>query len=133
MKTNPDQRSIPFSRSKQVIKDKARIKDIREPPGSEKEYEVLGLDNELFKWSFESVAEILFEKRFGCLEPEVNKEAQTFINAIGRFLEEFMGTAMYPIWLIRIYEPKQIKNMFDSMDKMYEYAEMFIKKLRNRK
>lgn len=37
-----------------------------------------------------------------------------------------MATAMYPIWLIRIYEPKQVKNMFDSMDKMYEYAEMFI-------
>lgn len=56
----------------QRIKD---IKDIREPPGSEKEYEVLVLDNELFKWSVESVAEVLFEKRFGCLEPEVNKEA----------------------------------------------------------
>ena len=103
-----------------------RVKDIRESPGSEKEYEVQRLDNELFKWSFESVAEMLFDKRFGCLEPEVNKEAQTFIQSISVFLEEMMGTNLYPIWLIKMYEPKQVKKMFDSFDKIYEYAEMFI-------
>lgn len=86
-----------------------RVKIIRESPGSEKEYEVQGLDNELFKWSFESVAEMLFDKRFGCLEPEVNKQAQTFIQAISVFLEEMMGSNLYPIWLIKIFEPKQVK------------------------
>ncbi|KAJ7394491.1 hypothetical protein OS493_000305 [Desmophyllum pertusum] len=103
-----------------------RVKNIRESSGSEKEYEVQGLDNELFKWSFESVAEMLFDKRFGCLEPEVNKEAQTFIQATGELLEEMMGSNLYPIWFIKMYEPKQVKKMFDSFDTMYEYAEMFI-------
>ena len=56
-----------------------RLRTIREPSGSEKENEVCDLVNEHFKWSFESVAEMSFDKRFGCLEPEVNKEAQTFI------------------------------------------------------
>ena len=103
-----------------------RVKLIRESPGSEKEYEVQGLDNELFKWSFESVAEMLFDKRFGCLEPEVNPEAQVFIQSISVFLEEMMGSNLYPIWFIKIYEPKQVKRMFDSFDIMYKYAEMFI-------
>ena len=35
---------------------------VREPGRSDKENEVSELDNELFKWSFESVAEILFDK-----------------------------------------------------------------------
>ena len=48
-----------------------RLRTVREPSGSEKENEVCDLDNELFKWSFESVAGMLFDKRFGCLEPEV--------------------------------------------------------------
>ena len=43
-----------------------RLRSVREPSGSEKENEVCELDNELFKWSFESVAEMLFDKRFGC-------------------------------------------------------------------
>ncbi|RMX39753.1 hypothetical protein pdam_00007149 [Pocillopora damicornis] len=29
---------------------------------------------------------MLFDKRFGCLEEEINKEAQTFIKAVGDFL-----------------------------------------------
>ena len=60
-----------------------RIRSLREPSGSEKENEVCELDNELFKWSFESVTEMLFDKRFGCLEADVNEEAQTFIKAVG--------------------------------------------------
>ena len=39
-----------------------RLRLVREPGGSDKENEVSELDNELFKWSFESVAEILFDK-----------------------------------------------------------------------
>ena len=39
-----------------------RLRTVREPGGSEKENEVNDLDKELFKWSFESVAEMLFDK-----------------------------------------------------------------------
>ena len=28
----------------------------------------------------------MFDKRFGCLEEEINREAQTFIKAVGDFL-----------------------------------------------
>ena len=103
-----------------------KLRTVREPSGSEKENEVCALDNELFKWSFESVAEMLFDKRFGCLEPEVNKEAQTFIKAVGDILANIMGIGFLPTWFYKIYETQQFKNFFSSFDTMYEYAELFI-------
>ena len=105
-----------------------RLRTVREPSGSEKENEVCDLDKELFKWSFESVAEMLFDKRFGCLEPEVNKEAQTFIKAVGDILHTIMGTSFLPIWFYKIYETQQFKTFFSSFDTMYQYAELFIER-----
>ncbi|KAL9970165.1 hypothetical protein ACROYT_G022493 [Oculina patagonica] len=103
-----------------------RVRTVREPSGSEKENEVLELDNELFKWSFESVAEMLFDKRFGCLEPEVDKEAQAFIDAVQNFLLNVMSVSFVPVWFYKIYETQEFKGFVDNFDKMYEYAELFI-------
>ena len=105
-----------------------RLRTVREPSGSKKENEVCELDKELFKWSFESVAEMLFDKRFGCLEPEVNKEAQTFITAVGDFLHNLLGIGFLPTWFYEIYETQQFKKFFSSFDAMYEYAELFIQR-----
>ena len=105
-----------------------RLRAVREPSGSEKENEVCELDKELFKWSFESVAEMLFDKRFGCLEPDVNKEAQTFITAVGDFLHNIMGLDYLPTWFYKIYETRQFKAFASSLDTMYEYTELFIER-----
>ena len=104
------------------------MKNIRECPGSEREYEVKGLDNELFKWSFESVTEVVFDKRFGCLDAHVNEDAQAFKTAVGAFLEHFTASTFFPIWFVKILEPTPVKKMFDNFDKMYDYAEMFIER-----
>ena len=88
-----------------------RLRTVREPRGLVKENEVCDLDNELFKWSFESVAEMLFDRRFGCLEAEVNKEAQTFIKEVG-FLYSAMGVDFLPNWFYKIYETQQFKLFF---------------------
>ena len=103
-----------------------RVRTVREPSGTMRENEILELDNELFKWSFESVAEMLFDKRFGCLEPEVNKEAQAFINAVQNFLLNVVGVGFVPNWFYKIYETQQFKGFVDNFDTMYEYAELFI-------
>ena len=108
-----------------------RLRTIREHSGTEKANEVLGIDNELFKWSFESVAFMLFDKRFGCLEPHVNIEAQTFIKAVGEFLHSATTISFVPVWIYKIYETKQFKNFFKSFNTMYEYAELFIKRRLN--
>ncbi|XP_078343772.1 sterol 26-hydroxylase, mitochondrial-like [Oculina patagonica] len=105
-----------------------RLRTVREPSGSEKQNEVFDLDQELFKWSFESVAEMLFDKRFGSLEPEVNKEAETFIKAVGDFMYNIGTIAFLPNWFYKIYETKQFKTFISSLDTLYEYAEMFIER-----
>ena len=108
-----------------------RVRNIRERPGSERENEVIGLDEELFdlfNWSFESVAEVVFDKRFGCLDAQVNEDSQAFKIAVGAFLEHFTASAFFPIWFVKIFEPTPVKKMFDNFDKMYDYAEMFIEK-----
>ena len=105
-----------------------RLRTIREPVDSEKANEVCGLDNELFKWSFESVAEMLFDKRFGCLEPQVNKEAQIFIKAVGDFLYNATAIGFLPAWFYKIYKTGQFKKFCDNFDIMHDYAEMFIQR-----
>ena len=105
-----------------------RLRTVREPDGSDKANEVCGLHNELFKWSFESVAEVLFDKRFGCLEPQVNEEGQIFIKAVGDFLDNVVVATFLPIWFYKIYETEQFKKFFKSFDTMYEYSELFIER-----
>ena len=105
-----------------------RLRTVREPDGSENANEVFGIDNELFKWSFESVAEMLFDKRFGCLEPQVNKEAQIFIKAVGDFLHNAVVVGFLPVWFYKIYETEQFKKFFDNFDVMYQSAELFIER-----
>ena len=105
-----------------------RLRSVREQSGSEKENEVCELDNELFKWSFESVAEMLFDRRFGSLEAEVNEEAQIFIKAVGEFLSGAIGLAFLPNWFYKIYETQKFKKFVNNFDTMHDYAELFIER-----
>ena len=75
-----------------------RLRSVREPSGSEKENEVCELDNRLSKWSFKSVAEVLFDERFGCLEEEINKGAQAFIKVVGDFLANAVEVGVVTVW-----------------------------------
>ena len=74
------------------------LRSVREPSGSEKENEVCELDNGLSKWSLKSVAEVLFDERFGCLEEEINKGAQTFIKVVGDFLANAVEVGVVTVW-----------------------------------
>ena len=87
-----------------------RLQSVREPSGSEKENEVCELDNELFKWSFESVAEMLFDKRFGCLEEEIIKEEQTFIKAVGLYLVNAFEVGFCLLGFTRSTRPRNLKS-----------------------
>ena len=42
--------------------------------------------------------EVLFDERFGCLEEEINKEAQTFIKAVGDFLVNAVEVGVVTVW-----------------------------------
>jgi len=106
----------------------SRLHSIRAPAGTENEFEVVDLDNELFKWSFESVAHVLFDRRFGCFANEVNPEAQDFIKSVGRFLTSFLDVIFTPVQILKVYETKSFKDFMYHFDNMYKYADMFITK-----
>ena len=104
----------------------SRLRLIRHPSGTEKENEIPDLDQELFKWSFESVADIVFDRRFGCLEENMNPEAQEFISSIGTMLANIVPAILLPVALHKVYETQTYKTFADAFDKMYDYAELFI-------
>lgn len=102
----------------------SRLRGIRDPVGKERENEILQLDNELFRWSFESIADVLFDKRFGCLEQEINEEVQEFIDAIGLFLNSVLSLSLLPVAFYKIYETRQYKYFVNAFDKIYKFAEL---------
>ena len=91
------------------------------------ENEVSNLDKELFKWSFESVSHVLFDKRFGVLGDVYNPEAQDFIASVGKFIEAAFQAGFLPVWFYKyIYETRTYKAFVENFDKMHDYAAIFI-------
>ncbi|EDO48366.1 predicted protein, partial [Nematostella vectensis] len=99
-----------------------KIHKLRGPANSPKEYEVHDLENELFRWSFENISTVLFDKRFGCLDDHVDPDAQAFIDAVGDFFSCISSLLLIPQWFHKIYETPTYKRFIQSMDTMYEYT-----------
>uniref|UniRef100_UPI003F695FEB uncharacterized protein LOC723999 isoform 2 n=1 Tax=Danio rerio TaxID=7955 RepID=UPI003F695FEB len=59
---------------------------------------VSNLTNELYRFSLEGIASILFETRIGCLEKEIPVETQEFINSIAQMFTYSMHVALLPNW-----------------------------------
>ncbi|XP_060909872.1 sterol 26-hydroxylase, mitochondrial [Labrus mixtus] len=54
--------------------------------------------NELYRFSLEGIASILFERRLGCLEKKIPAGTQDFINAIAQMFSYSMAVAVSPKW-----------------------------------
>ncbi|XP_069554912.1 sterol 26-hydroxylase, mitochondrial [Brachyistius frenatus] len=59
---------------------------------------VTDLSNELYLFSLEGIASILFETRLGCLEKEIPAGTQEFINAIAQMFSNSMAVVIIPKW-----------------------------------
>ncbi|GAA6219728.1 cytochrome P450 27C1-like isoform X2 [Lates japonicus] len=59
---------------------------------------VTNVANELYQFSLEGIASILFEKRLGCLEKEIPAGTQDFINAIAQMFSNSMAVIVTPKW-----------------------------------
>ena len=92
------------------------------------ENEIPQLEEELFKWSFESVSQVLFDERFGSLEDEIEPDLQEFINSVHNFLDSFAAIDAQPLWLLKIFQTKMYKQFAESHDKLYEFTEKCIKR-----
>ncbi|KAF4087147.1 hypothetical protein AMELA_G00092290 [Ameiurus melas] len=59
---------------------------------------VPNISNELYRFTLEGIARILFETRIGCLENEIPAETQNFIDSIGQMLTQIMALSLLPKW-----------------------------------
>uniref|UniRef100_A0A3P8WV04 Cytochrome P450, family 27, subfamily A, polypeptide 1, gene 4 n=1 Tax=Cynoglossus semilaevis TaxID=244447 RepID=A0A3P8WV04_CYNSE len=59
---------------------------------------VTNLANELYHFSLEGIASILFETRLGCLQKKIPAGTQDFINAIGQMFTNSVPVMMTPKW-----------------------------------
>ncbi|KAM9347677.1 sterol 26-hydroxylase, mitochondrial-like [Symphorus nematophorus] len=59
---------------------------------------VTDMANELYHFSLEAIASILFETRLGCLEKEIPAGTQDFINAISKMFSNLFAVALMPKW-----------------------------------
>ena len=100
----------------------------REPPGSEREFEVKNIDNALFKWSFEGVSHFVFDRRFGALqEPMADPRAMLFINSIHEFLETFIDVSIVPLSLHKFFKTNAYTKFTRGLTNMYDCVETFLK------
>ncbi|XP_040913325.1 sterol 26-hydroxylase, mitochondrial [Toxotes jaculatrix] len=59
---------------------------------------VTDVANELYRFSLEGIASILFETRLGCLKKEIPAGTQDFINAIAQMFSNSMAVIVMPKW-----------------------------------
>ena len=101
-----------------------RLKRLRGSPNVE--HEIPDLDKELFNWSFESICRIVFGHRFRCFEDVPNSESQKFVSATRELLDSLPHLEVFPSWYYRFFPSKMYKTFTTSVDKLYEYTEVFI-------
>ena len=53
-------------------------------------------------------------------EEEINKEAQTFIKAVGDFLANAVEVGFLPSWFYKIYVNQKRIKFFENFDTMYD-------------
>ncbi|XP_053483293.1 sterol 26-hydroxylase, mitochondrial [Ictalurus furcatus] len=59
---------------------------------------VPNISNELYRFTLEGMARILFETRIGCLENEIPAETQNFIDSVGQMRAQIMVLSLLPKW-----------------------------------
>ncbi|KAL2087867.1 hypothetical protein ACEWY4_016695 [Coilia grayii] len=89
---------------------------------------VLNLNDLYFKYAMEGIATILYEVRLGCLEDQIPKTSQEYIEALHLMFSSFK-TTMYagaiPKWLRPII-PKPWEEFCSSWDGLFGFSQMHI-------
>ena len=104
----------------------SRISKVRNSPSSERPFEIDDLDMELFKWSFETVTDFLFDRRFGSLSDSPPEKSVAFIKAVGLFLDSVLPVNLLPVWFYKYYKTKKFKMFEENFLELYKIAEELI-------
>ncbi|EDO35419.1 predicted protein, partial [Nematostella vectensis] len=105
-----------------------RLNSLRTPKGRNYEYEVVNLEEELIKWSFETATYAMFNQRFGYMEKRGHTDAQVFISSLRGFWEALMPLTLLPPWVFKLYKSQSYWKLLHSFDTMYRCGDLFIGK-----
>ncbi|RXM96026.1 1,25-dihydroxyvitamin D(3) 24-hydroxylase, mitochondrial [Acipenser ruthenus] len=83
---------------------------------------------ELNKWSFETICLVLYDKRFGLLQKEVDEEALNFIKAIKTMMSTFGKMMVTPVELHKSLNTKTWQDHTDAWDHIFKTAKVYIDK-----
>ncbi|XP_023142738.1 1,25-dihydroxyvitamin D(3) 24-hydroxylase, mitochondrial [Amphiprion ocellaris] len=81
---------------------------------------------ELNKWSFETICLVLYDKRFGLLQEEVNEEAMNFITAVKTMMSTFGMMMVTPVQLHKSLNTKTWQNHTVAWDRIFSTAKVYI-------
>ena len=104
----------------------ARICQIRNDPGSDRSYEVDDVDLEVLKWSFETVTDVLFDRRFGTLEENPPADSVAFIKTVVNFMSNIIPAGLFPVKFYEYYKTKSFKGFDENFKLLYQYAEKLL-------
>ena len=99
----------------------------RSPNETSNVFEVDNLDTEFFRWAFESVTDLLFDKKFGTLNNNPSPEAIDFITSLGKFSKYCMKSALLPRAILKYHKPKSYKETETNYLKLHSRAKKLIK------
>jgi len=100
-----------------------RMRETRDTDGV-----VPSIQDELFKWSLESIGTVLFERRFGSFSKSPSVEAATFIQATDKLFKLALKVFVIPVWIDKFYRLKSVQEFYDFMDVMYNFGDKCIEK-----
>ncbi|KAJ8260104.1 hypothetical protein GJAV_G00177100 [Gymnothorax javanicus] len=81
---------------------------------------------ELNKWSFETISMVLYDKRFGLLDQDVDEEAINFITAVKTMMSTFGTMMVTPVELHRTLNTKTWKDHTAAWDCIFSTAKRYI-------
>ncbi|XP_043843883.1 cholesterol side-chain cleavage enzyme, mitochondrial [Dromiciops gliroides] len=85
------------------------------------------LSQDLFRFAFESICNLLFGERLGLLEELVDPEAQKFIDAVSTMFETSVPMLNIPPELFRMVKAKAWRDHVASWDLIFDRAEGYIR------
>ncbi|XP_033096278.1 1,25-dihydroxyvitamin D(3) 24-hydroxylase, mitochondrial-like [Anneissia japonica] len=105
-----------------------RLKTLRPKEGPNKNI-MPNLEEELFRWAFESACTVFFDKRLGILDknsPKIHPEIDEFVYAFQNVLEKTVDLMFIPYKLQKMLRTKAYKTHTDSWDLLFRVSRELI-------
>uniref|UniRef100_A0A7N5JRT0 Cholesterol side-chain cleavage enzyme, mitochondrial n=1 Tax=Ailuropoda melanoleuca TaxID=9646 RepID=A0A7N5JRT0_AILME len=83
------------------------------------------ISDDLFRFAFESITNVMFGERLGMLEERVDPEAQRFIDAVYQMFHTSVPMLNFPPDLFRLFKTKTWKDHVAAWDVIFNKAEIY--------